>query len=78
MADVSKFELMKTLGQATAEFICPATELELPMTSRKSNWFQKDFLAPNSKRGALVTARGDISGIQKRLSSSDWIDKQQT
>ncbi|TXH29123.1 MAG: hypothetical protein E6Q96_04115 [Cyclobacteriaceae bacterium] len=78
MADVSKFELMKTLGQATAEFICPATELELPMTSRKANWFQKDFLAPNSKRGALVTARGDIPGIQKRLSSSDWIDKQQT
>lgn len=78
MADVSKFNLMKTLGEATAAFICPATELELPMPARTANWFQKDFLAPNSRRGALVTARGDIPGIQKRLSSPGWIDKQPT
>lgn len=78
MADVSKFALMKTLGEATAEYICPATELELPMEQRSANWFQKDLLAPNSKRGALVTARGDIPGIQNRLSSAKWIDQQPT
>lgn len=78
MADISRFALMKTLGEATAAFICPGDELELPMEKRKANWFQKDFLAPNSKRGALVTARGDVAGNKSHLASSDWIDKQPT
>lgn len=78
MADVSKFNLMKTLGEATAAFICPETERDTPAGKRQANWFQKDFLAPNSKRGALVTARGDIPGIRNRLSSSGWVDRQPT
>lgn len=78
MADITRFSLMRTLGEATAEFICPPSELALPMDGRKANWFQKDFLAPNSKRGALVTARGDIPGIKNRLSSPPWVDRQPT
>lgn len=78
MADLTRFSLMKTLGEATVAFICPGDELELPMERRKANWFQNDFLAANSKRGALVTARGDVAGIKSHLSSPEWIDKQTT
>jgi hypothetical protein len=78
MADTTRFSLMKTLGEAIVAYICPGDELELPMEKRKANWFQKDFLAANSTRGALVTARGDIAGIKSHLSSPEWIDQQPT
>lgn len=78
MADITRYPLMKILGEATAAFICPANELELPMEKRMANWFQKDMRAPGSTRGALVTARGDIETIKRQLSDSDWIDRQPT
>lgn len=78
MADVTKFPLMKTIGEAMAEFICPPTEASQPMSNRKSNWFQKDFTKPNSTRGVLVTAHGDWQTIKRNLSSKTWIDKQRT
>lgn len=78
MDDIEKFELIKTIGIATAEYICPADESEIPMKNRQANWFQKDFLAPNSKRTALVTARGDIESIKRQLSNPKWVDKQPT
>jgi hypothetical protein len=78
MADTTRFSLMKTLGEAIVAYICPGDELELPIEKRKANWFQKDLLAANSTRGALVTARGDIAGIKSHLSSPEWIDQQPT
>ncbi|MFN8274781.1 MAG: patatin-like phospholipase family protein [Flavobacteriaceae bacterium] len=78
MADVTKFPLMKTIGEAMSEFICPPTEASQPMSKRKSNWFQKDFTKPNSTRGVLVTAHGDWQTIKRNLSSKTWIDKQRT
>ncbi|MBL0741998.1 patatin-like phospholipase family protein [Chryseolinea lacunae] len=78
MADVSKFSLMKTIGEAVSEYICPPSEAALPEAQRQGNWFRGDLLAKSSKRGALVTARGDIDGIKARLSSAEWIDSQPT
>lgn len=78
MADVTKFPLMKVIGESVAEFICPPDEAQDPMSKRAGNWFQKDLLAPNSKRGALVTARGDIAAIKDHLSNPKWIDDQKT
>jgi hypothetical protein len=78
MADVEKFDLMRTIGKATAEYLCPASEIEFPITDRKANWFQKDLLITGTKREALVTARGDIDAIKRQLSNANWIDKQPT
>ena len=78
MADVTKFPLMKTIGEAVAEFICPPAEAALPQSKRKSNWFQKDFTKPNSTRGVLVTAHGDWNTIKKNMSNIKWIDSQKT
>ncbi|HET6992508.1 MAG TPA: hypothetical protein VFJ43_14340, partial [Bacteroidia bacterium] len=76
MADVSKFPLMKTLGEAVSEYICPSEEADKPMHTRNGNWFQKDLLAPNSRRGALVTAHGNQGAIKSHLSNPQWIDNQ--
>jgi hypothetical protein len=78
MADVSKFSLMKTLGEAVAQFICPPTETNLPMNQRLSNWFQKDLIDPITKRGTLVTAFGDTAANNSHLSNATWIDSQPT
>ncbi len=78
MADVSKFPLMKTIGEAVSEFICPPAEAALPMNKRKSNWFQKDFIKPKSTRGALVTAHGDWETIKRNMSNKSWLDGQRT
>ena len=61
MADVTKFDLMKTIGEQMAQFIVDS-----------GNGFKKD-LAENN-RDILVTAFGDIIRIQKQLSNPDWID----
>ena len=78
MSDVSKFPLMKSIGEATAQFICPAAEAHLPMNQRPSNWFQKDLINPGTKRGTLVTAHGDVPGNKSHLSNAAWIDSQPT
>ncbi|MEC4050221.1 patatin-like phospholipase family protein [Flavobacterium sp. SUN046] len=78
MADVSKFPLMKIIGEAVSEFICPPSESQLPISERKGNWFQKDFIDPKTKRGTLVTAHGAIETIKANLSNKAWLDEQPT
>ncbi len=78
MSDVSKFSLMKTIGEAVAQFICPPEERDLPIQSRTSNWFQKDLIDPNTGRGTLVTARGDVSANKTHLANINWIESQPT
>lgn len=78
MADVSKFPLMKIIGEAVTEFICPPSEANLPFEQRKSNWFRKDLIDPKTKRGTLVTAHGAIDIIKANLSNNDWLDQQPT
>lgn len=78
MADVTKFDLMKIIGEAVSEFICPPSETVLPINQRKSNWFQKDFIDPVTHRGTLVTAHGDIETIKAQLSNPNWLDAQPT
>lgn len=78
MSDVTKFPLMKIIGEAVAEFICPPFEASLDTSKRNGNWFQKDFIHPITKRGCLVTAKGDIDAIKRNLSDSQWLDHQPT
>ncbi len=78
LADVSKFDLMKAIGEAMAEHICPSEEQSLPAEQRKANWFKKDLLAPNSTRGELVTAFGDTDAIASQLKSPQWLDTQRS
>ena len=60
MADVTRFDLMKVIGQQMALYI------------NSGNGFQSD-LAENN-RDLLVTAFGDIARIQKQLSTAEWLD----
>ena len=62
MADLTKFGLMKTIGEQMAEFIM------------QKNCFKTDLLDDIGK-DALVTAFGDIARIKKQLSDPDWLDK---
>lgn len=78
MSDVTKFPLMKIIGEAMAEFICPSSEENLPMKDRKGNWFQTDFVLPNTKRGVLVSANGNVAAIKSQLSDKSWLDSQPT
>ncbi len=78
MADVTKFSLMQIIGEAMAEYICPPAEQNLHTVQQTANWFRKDLLAPNKKRGDLVTAFGDTQQIATNLSSVAWINKQAT
>ncbi len=78
MSDVSRFPLMKTIGEAAADYICPPEESSLPLADRKGNWFKYDLLDPVSHRGALVTAHGNVDAIKSHLSNPDWIDSQPT
>jgi len=78
MADVSKFGLMKVIGEAMAEYICPPAENGKPADQQKGNWYKKDLVIPNTSRDELVTAFGDIPQIAKQLSSVTWVDAQPT
>ena len=46
MSDVSKFPLMQTIGEASAEFICPPEEENLLPgdPKRNGNWFTQDLI----------------------------------
>ena len=61
MADITKFDLMKVIGQQMAEFIMES-----------GNAFTTDLADKN--RDTLVSAFGDIIRIQKQLSSTGWLD----
>ncbi len=78
MSDVTKFPLMKIIGEAMSEFICPPNEEALPMDKRKGNWFQKDFVVENTRRGLLVSSNGNIDIIKKQLADKQWLDSQPT
>lgn len=78
MADITRFPLMKTIGEATADFICPTDEYRMAIPDRKGNWFQTDLIDPVTHRGTLVTAHGDIEAIKSHFSNAVWIDSQPT
>lgn len=52
--DVTKFPLMKVVGDAMGEFICKTHQA----LSKTGNWFQSDFLDSTIKRGTLVISHG--------------------
>jgi len=60
MADITKFDLMKTIGTQMAAYIM------------QTNKFRGDLLVNN--RDALVTAFGDVERIRKQLSNPAWLD----
>jgi uncharacterized protein len=62
MADVTKFPLMKVIGEQMAEYIV-----------RSGNNFQKD-LVDHRNNDQLVTFFGDIDRIKKQMSDPKWID----
>jgi len=62
--DVSKFDLMKTIGEAMVECI---------MTDPEGGKFRKDLLNEDKKE-LLVTTFGDIKRIQEQMSDPDWLD----
>ena len=61
MADITKFDLMKIIGQQMAAFII-----------NDGGAFTKDLAANN--RDILVTAMGDILRIKKQMSSKEFIN----
>ena len=62
MADVTKFDLMKVIGQQAAQYIVES-----------GNNFRKDLVDINHN-DLLVTASGDITRIQKQMSAPEWLD----
>lgn len=65
--EVAKFDLMKDIGEAMVDFICPEYH------SEKGNWFKKDLV--NEKgRDELVSAFGDMERIRAQMSDPDWLD----
>jgi hypothetical protein len=62
MADVTKFDLMKIIGEQMAEFIVES-----------GNNFKRDLVG-DRQNDLLVTASGDIIRIQKQMSSPEWLD----
>jgi uncharacterized protein len=77
MSDVSKFPLMKVIGEAVSQYICPSFE-NGPYNQRPSNWFQRDLVIPGTSRGALVSAHGNPEANRSHLSNGSWIDDQST
>lgn len=61
MADVTRFDLMKVIGQQMAQYIMET-----------GNRFQSDLSVNN--RDMLVSAFGDVTRIQKQLSNPQWLD----
>lgn len=62
MSDVSKFDLMKVIGEQMAEFIV-----------QSGNGFKRD-LVNDRNNDQLVTTMGDIVRIRKQLSDPEWLD----
>jgi patatin-like phospholipase/acyl hydrolase len=63
LADIRKFDLMKTIGQQMAEYIVSS-----------GNNFLTD-LVDERENDVLVSFFGDIECIQRQMSSEHWIDK---
>lgn len=60
MDDVTKFDLVKLIGQSMTEYIM------------QSNKFQKDLIDPKSQRDELVTAFGDVKAILQNMTNPAW------
>lgn len=63
MDDVSKFDLMKTIGEAMVDYIMV------------NNQFKRDLNDTPSKRDELVTAFGDVEGIKDNVSNAAWLQQ---
>ncbi|MHA4812354.1 patatin-like phospholipase family protein [Flavitalea flava] len=61
MADVTRFDLMKVIGQQMGQYIMDT-----------GNKFQSDLSVNN--RDTLVSAFGDVTRIQKQMSNPQWLD----
>jgi predicted acylesterase/phospholipase RssA len=64
MADISRFDLMRLIGQQMAAFIMES-----------GNEFKTDLVYEKRRRDILVTAFGDIVRIKKQMSSKEWLDE---
>ena len=62
MSDVSKFDLMKIIGQQMAEYIVVS-----------GNYFKSD-LVDAKNNDSLVKATGDVVRIKQQMSNPDWLD----
>lgn len=78
MSDVTKFPLMKILGEAVVEYICPPEESGLTMENQLGNWFRSDLINKTTGRGQLVTSHGDVNTNNIHLKSAKWIDGRPT
>lgn len=67
--EVGKFGLMQEIGEAMAEYVCPAHDL----AREKGNWFKKDLIN-GKRRDELVSSFGDIERIKTQMSDPDWLD----
>jgi uncharacterized protein len=63
MSDLSRFDLMKTIGEQMANFIV-----------QSGNRFQKD-LVDEYNNDKLVLLSGDIDRIKKQMSDPNWLDE---
>ena len=63
MSDVSKYDLMKIIGNQFVQYI----------TSTGNN-FRKDLITEKGNRDQLVTAFGDVNRIKLQMSNPDWLD----
>ena len=64
MDDVSKFDLMRTIGEAMVEYIM------------QENQFKADLIADGSERDQLITAFENISRIKSMVTNATWIDSE--
>lgn len=71
MDDVKKFDLVRVIGEAMADYVCPVDQDGNRI--EKGNWFQKD-LVNERQRDSLVTAFGDVERIRKQMSDPKWLD----
>ncbi|MBC7872942.1 MAG: patatin-like phospholipase family protein [Ferruginibacter sp.] len=62
MADITRFDLMKVIGQQMAAYIMES-----------GNCFTKDLIDARGK-DLLVTSFGDIERIRKQMKDPDWLD----
>lgn len=67
--DISKFDLVKEIGEAMVDYICPASDT----LKSHGNWFHRD-LTNEKKRDQLVKAFGDITRIRTQMSDPNWVD----
>lgn len=68
--DITKFDLLKQVGEAMVDFICPPSDSE----QTKGNWFKKD-LTNEKRRDILITAFGDVTRIKQQMSDKKWLDQ---